>query len=103
MERVRTVPKQAEHVTCTNLEGELVLYDPRAEHVHILNSTAALIWQLCDGIRDKSAIAGEVAEGFGASRRDVTRDVVSAIRQLYDAGLVEYLSEPIETSEAAGI
>lgn len=43
------------------LDGELVVYDLRAHQVSCLNPAAAVVWRLCDGARDASQLAAELA------------------------------------------
>jgi hypothetical protein len=42
-------PKAKESVTLQDLGDEVILYDSEKENVHILNNTAYIIWNLCDG------------------------------------------------------
>ena len=56
--------------------------------MHRLNSVAAIIWQLCDGTRDRPAISAEIAAIFGKSPSDVAGDVDEILARFIDAGLV---------------
>ncbi|MGO9830453.1 MAG: PqqD family protein [Myxococcaceae bacterium] len=68
-------------VVSQELDGETLLYVTETHQASALNGPASRIWALCDGTRSLEAIAIE-AELFP----DV---VVSALRQLAEAGLLE--------------
>jgi hypothetical protein len=70
------------------VDGDFILHDRRSDTVHRLNSVAAVIWQLCDGTRDPSAIVSEVALIFGKSRSEIGPDVEEILARFMDAGLV---------------
>ena len=70
------------------IKGDFILHDPRTDTVHRLNSVAAIIWQLCDGTRDRCAIFAEIADIFGKSPSDVAGDVDEILVRFIDAGLV---------------
>ena len=70
------------------IKGDFILHDPRTDTVHRLNPVAAIIWQLCDGTRDRSAIFAEIADIFGKSPSDVAGDVDEMLARFIDAGLV---------------
>lgn len=81
-------PCQAQHVIQYELEGELTLYDPEAEVVHILNSTAAVVWQLCDGTRAAEDIAIQLATLYSLEAEAVVKDVEDVLAEFYKAGLL---------------
>src|SRR5215210_3189650 len=68
------------------LIDETLVYDVEGHRAHCLNRTAALVWELCDGERTVSLIAGQVGERLSA---DVPEEVVRlALEQLADRGLL---------------
>jgi PqqD family protein of HPr-rel-A system len=75
-------------VRVEELDDELVLYDPRNGRAYVLNSTAALIWQLCDGSLSRQALADEIKQEFGLEDADVLTDVEAYLSQLEGAGLL---------------
>jgi hypothetical protein len=42
----------------------LIVFDSTSDLIHYLNSTAAVVFTLCDGTRSASEIAGFMAEAF---------------------------------------
>ncbi|MBE0410621.1 MAG: PqqD family protein [Anaerolineales bacterium] len=70
-------------------EAELILYDASMEAVHILNRTAYLIWELCDGMHSISDIERAMRERFSVDNEyDLLRDIDLAIHQLLSKGLL---------------
>ena len=59
------------------------------EAVHLLNVTAAVIWELCDGAHTAEEIADEVARRTGAGLERVSQDVRAALSDLRERGMLE--------------
>jgi hypothetical protein len=77
-------------------ESELLIYDERRGLVHILNTTARWIWQLCDGTTKVDEIATEVEKMFpGASPGQVREDVRSALRQMESQQIIVWIQEDL--------
>ena len=83
-------PVRRRDVTCQRLdEAETMLYDPEMGKVHILNPTARLIWELCDGEHTLADMAAAIEAQFtGLEGRDIlgeiqnTLDTFAALRLL---------------------
>lgn len=68
------------------VDGLMVLQDG-TDRVHHLNPSAAVIFELCDGVRTIADIATEVAQLYGLA--DVPLDDTAAcVAQLREEGLV---------------
>jgi hypothetical protein len=69
--------------------AEMALLDLESRQVTSLNTTAAAIWYLCDGVRDVTAIADEVSQVFPhVARALVEADVGRTIAMLEERGLL---------------
>lgn len=55
---------------------------------HILNKTAAFIWELCDGTLDTSEIANRMHERFDVSLELAKSDAEKVINELTRAGIM---------------
>ena len=82
-------PGHAGHLMEYQVEDELTLYDPRSEVVHILNPTAAAVWQLADGAGEVEDIAAQLAELYGLETGVVEEDVQDILAQFRQAGLLQ--------------
>jgi Coenzyme PQQ synthesis protein D (PqqD) len=51
---------RSENLIVEELDGEVLVYDIDRDRAHCLNSTAALVWKLCNGRRTPSDIAREL-------------------------------------------
>jgi hypothetical protein len=70
-------------------ETELILYDASKQAVHILNRTAYLIWELCDGMHTVSDIEKAMRERFLVDNEyDLLRDIDQAVHHLLMNGLL---------------
>lgn len=68
--------------------SEAVLYDERSGTVHHLNPSACAVWLLLDGRSIGDVVAG-LAERTGLPRTEIGPDVLRAIADLDEAGLLE--------------
>ncbi len=60
-----THPRKGESVTDELLaDGSMMLFHAGRQELLTLNSTAALVWECCDGEHDFAAIVAEVQEVF---------------------------------------
>jgi hypothetical protein len=55
------------------IEDEIILYDPARDETHLLNQTAVLVWQQCDGKHTIATIAANVAQ---ATATQVSEELV---------------------------
>jgi coenzyme PQQ biosynthesis protein PqqD len=68
--------------------GKNVLLYP--ERGLVLNETASMIVERCDGARTVQQIIDELAQKFtGATREQLTQEVVAFLQQLYDRTLLD--------------
>ncbi len=83
------------------LDGQLVLLDEQTARLHVLNPTAALVWQCLDGEADVATLSAEIAEEVGADHDTVYRDVCDLVGRLAQDGLLEGY-EPVDGGGATG-
>lgn len=81
-------PRVRPDVTVTDIDDEIILYDPSDGSTHALNLTGALVWDLCDGTRTLEEIADTVADDFGRPRERTRPDVETLVVRLYALGLI---------------
>lgn len=84
-----TLPRRSEHVVCRSLGAKVVLYNPDAREVSVLNATAAAVWEMCDGETPLAdAVARLKARFHAAETRDVQADVTAVLQTLSRRGLL---------------
>ena len=81
------------------LDGEAVIYDDITGELHHLNSTATVVFGLCDGTQTCEEMAVDIADAFGMPLDEVAPQVVGLIDRFIDAHLLVG-SEPVR--EVAG-
>ncbi len=70
----------------TKSDGELIIYDVAAKHIHQLNAVSAAVWRQCDGRRTMSEIGAAASAELGAT---VNTDAVAlALAKFDDANLL---------------
>ena len=88
MDRKATLPRRADGLLEYTMDGELVLCHPAVERVHVLNTTAAALWFLCDGRRTVAEISTELAGLFSMDVSRVEADVQETLGSFQGAGLL---------------
>jgi hypothetical protein len=88
-------------VLAAPLDDRVVLYDLVTEVVHVLNSSAALVWMSCDGTVDLAGAVDPIVQATGADRAQVEADVVMGIEQLTSVGLLGRVDAPSAPPPAA--
>ena len=84
-----TNPKRIDSLEINDAEDGLVVYDPRREMVHHLNPSAALIFDLCDGTRDSTAIAAVLREAYNLAEPPLA-DTNAGLQELAERQLIEW-------------
>jgi PqqD family protein of HPr-rel-A system len=82
-------PTRVESLEVNETDDGLVVYDAASGMVHHLNSSAAVIFDLCDGTRDPEKIAVVLAEAF-ALEQPPREEALAGLRDLADRGLVRW-------------
>ena len=87
---MKSVPFRKEEVFLKAIDNnETILYSPITRNVHLVNSTAALIWQACDGTRDLSQIAEIVEDEFETKDESlIRRDIEKFVSKLKGLDLI---------------
>lgn len=76
---------------------EIVVITEDAVATHVLNKTAAFIWELCDGMVNIEDITARLLERFDVSGEEAKADVEEIIDRLTELGIMK------QDEEAAGI
>lgn len=87
-DQIETRPRQAPDIAERYVDGEIVLYDPQRQTVHVLNATAAFVWERCDGTRTVTDLAAELAAVYHDRRDDIALDVRTVVNDFCSVGLV---------------
>jgi PqqD family protein of HPr-rel-A system len=76
-------------VTLERVGAEAVLHDPRSGRAHVINGSAARLWELCDGSRDLNALSADFGASYGMDAALVRTDVEGLIAGLRSLGLLD--------------
>lgn len=83
------VPLGRSDVAMADRRGEMVLIDRASGAVHVLNPTAAIVWQCLDGTGSVDEIVGDIADVFERDRDEVRDAVLEVVRRFGRQGLLE--------------
>jgi phosphoglycolate phosphatase-like HAD superfamily hydrolase len=90
MNRPLQGPLRRSNVIVRDLGDEVLIYGAEQQVIHVLNATARVIWELCDGQHDEHAIIRELRQRFELHANDnVEADVAATLAELHAKGLLE--------------
>lgn len=76
-----------EDVTLQRVGREAILHDARSGQAHVINASAARVWELCDG-RGMGELLTAFAEPYGLAPDAVRADVERILARFRDLGLL---------------
>jgi hypothetical protein len=86
------IPRQIEGLEVNEAEDGLVVFDPVRDMVHHLNSSASLIFELCDGKRNPDTIAAILGEAYGLPSSPID-EAVAGLQALAERGLIRWSAQ----------
>lgn len=87
-----SVPRKSERIAARAVDGKAVVVVLDARKLHTLNAVGTRVFELCDGVRDVSAIAAGIAAEFDVEGEIAERDAVAFLTRLIAEGAVEVVS-----------
>ena len=81
-------PQRRSDVIAERIGQETILRDPIKNLVHVINASAAWIWERLDGTSSVEEIASELAGRHGLAAEDARRDVTSVTDAFRELGLL---------------
>lgn len=82
---------QAEDIIWRRIGDDVVVIKDNGQATHILNKTAAYIWELCDGKRGIDDIVAGICERYDVSPEEARADTRETIVNLTKAGIIKYI------------
>jgi phage shock protein PspC (stress-responsive transcriptional regulator) len=81
--------RRRQDVLSTTSGGETLLVDQSSGSVHVINPTAAMIWELCSAEPTVEGVIAGLAERYGMAPAEVRDDVLEMLRTFGELGVVE--------------
>ncbi len=86
---MQTLPKQKSGILRRKIGNEAMLYDTNQETVHILNLTAEIVWDCCDGTTRLDEVERKLKSTYKLSfDHDVKKDLEKIITDFSNLGLL---------------
>ncbi len=83
-----TRPLGRDDLLTREVDGEFFLYDPVTDRIVLINHSAAVIFELCDGTRTEDEIAAEVQRLYGSEAEQLDSEVRATLVELTASGLI---------------
>lgn len=82
-------PKIKPDLLSEAIEDDVVVLVPETDQVHLLNLTAAAIYELCDGTRSVDQIVDALRRSVPNPPDEIDHDVNRTLAELSEKGLLE--------------
>ncbi len=86
-------PRRRDGASAVELDDNVALYDDVGQLLILLNTSAAAVWELCDGETTVDDMVQTLAEAHGEDATVIAGDVRRTVRKLADLGLVLDLAD----------
>jgi hypothetical protein len=80
---------RAKDVVCRRIDDDIVVIKEDGLSLHVLNKTAAIIWDMCDGKSRIDDITARLCERFEISFKEAREDVRKTLRVLTEMGIIK--------------
>lgn len=81
-------PQRQGHLIVHELDDDILIYDPSQDRSHRLNTSAALIWQHCDGLRSAEDLAEILTLHYKVDLDAALRDTQAMLQTLDSEKLI---------------
>jgi hypothetical protein len=82
---------KADDIIWRRIGDDVVIIKDDGLATHVLNKTAAYIWELCDGNRGIDEIVASLCERYDVSTEEARMDTMETIENLTKAGIIKYI------------
>jgi hypothetical protein len=83
-----SLPVRRDGASAVQLDDNVALYDEVGQLLILLNVSAAVVWELCDGSTTVDEMVRQLAAAHPDDARVIGEDVRQTVRKLADLGLV---------------
>lgn len=83
-----SVPLRREGAAAVELDDNVALYDELGQLLILLNTSAAAVWERCDGATTLHAMVRELAAAYPADADVIEEDVRQTVGKLAELGLL---------------
>ncbi len=80
---------RVEDIIWREIEDDIVVIKDDGLSVHVLNKTAARIWEMCDGDFGPDEIVANLCERYDVSFEQATTDVRNVMAKMVEIGLLK--------------
>jgi hypothetical protein len=83
-----TLPLRRTAASTVELDDNVAVYDDVGQLLILLNTSAAAVWERCDGTTPVDDMVRELAAAHGADATEIALDVRQTVDKLMELGLV---------------
>lgn len=84
-----TKPTRTSAIEIRTVGRDVLVHDPEHDQIHVLNTNASRVLELCDGTRSASDIARSLSVGAGTELSIVECDVEAILKEFTSLKLLQ--------------
>lgn len=96
-------PAVRQDLTTSEIDGELVIFDPATSKIHQLDPLGTVIWHLLDGEASAGELVADLTAGFGVPETQVRTDLAELLANLREHDLLATGSPPVASHPTEGV
>ena len=73
------------------MDDEIVLYNKSNHHIHSLNKTASILWNLCDGVITIEEMIQYLQDNFEGNRKTIEDDAMKTLEEMSKFHLLTFI------------
>ena len=85
----QTLPTRRAQVSLQRVGREAILHDRANGRAHVINSSAARLWELCDGRTTVDDITAAFAASYALPATEVQADVITLLSTFRELGVLD--------------
>ena len=91
---LKTFPTAKSSFELEEIDGELLLYSPESTRSIYMNSTASIIWRLCDGKLATEEMISLLIEAFPDAADSIEQDVLDSLALFKENNAIDLHETP---------
>lgn len=91
---------KAEDIISRQIGDEIVVLRDDGLSVHVLNKTAAHVWEMCDGNHELDEIALSLCKRFAVAFAEASADVQDTISKLEELCLLKRIVQVLDSNDS---
>lgn len=82
-------PRKKSNLEIKEVEEDLIIYDPSKDAIFLLNKTAKIVLEMCDGNFSVKEMADIISQTLNLDKKEILEDLKKSLNELRKKNIVE--------------